>query len=140
MNSNQPQTTYQNMSLKPLYSAGSVFLLDRYMLGNKNTMQSVYLGAAGGIGSYAASMISPFIPLEKVLPSINGFVKATTLENRILEISLTAGLGYTGNRFIFKNDSFSSDMAKKIGIIALGEVIGTYVDQYLHGSALNYLN
>ena len=128
------------MSFKPAYVAASIFLLDKYMLGNENTNQSMYLAAAGGVGSYAATLIAPMIPLEKYMPSVKGFMKAQSLENRMLEISLTAGLGYTGNRFIFKNDSFGSDMAKKIGIIALGDFIGTYADQYLHQQPLNYLN
>ena len=60
--SNQPQTSYQKMSFKPLYTSGAIFLLDKYMLGNSNTNQSLYLAAAGGIGSYAATLIAPKIP------------------------------------------------------------------------------
>jgi len=72
--------------------------------------------------------------------SVKIFMKSQSLENKILEISLTAGLGYAGNRFIFKNDSFGSDMAKKLGVIALGDFIGTYTDQYLHQQPLTFLN
>ena len=120
---------------KPLLMAGAVVALDRFVLKNSNLNNSLYFGVAGAIGIYMGGMVAKAIPLP--LPS-GDYFDGKTLELRIAEITIGTGVAYGLNRFVLKNDFNKNEMMKKVGVLAVADVISELADDYLSSRPLSF--
>ena len=73
----------------------------KYILGETDMNSSLYLGASGAVGVYAAKLVAPMIPFESYLPD-GSYTDGTTLELRLLEVAGSVGVSFAVNKFILK--------------------------------------
>jgi len=118
-------------NLKPILTGLTIVALDKYALNQQDMNSSLYFGLAGAIGIFGAQMVVPMIPNQ----GSGGMVDPKTLEGRILEIGLGAGI----NRFVLNNDLRPNDLMMKAGVIAAADFISEYIDDYLAGRPLSFL-
>ena len=109
--------------VKPLTAGAVATLLDIYYLKNGNMQSAMIFGATVGASTFVSDMIS------KNIPSAVGS-KYASLQERIIEVSLTTGGGYIANRYIFKNDYNPSNFMNRVAIIAVSNFAGEYVSDY----------
>ena len=69
----------------------------------------------------------------------NKMYSVFTVEERILEITMSFGAGYAVNKFILDNDGSQHDILKKIGAIVVADVIAEYATDFLAARPLSYL-
>jgi hypothetical protein len=130
-NSTQMSTDF----IKPAVGAAVAVAADKFILNNTNMNQSLIFGAAVGGALYAASVITPTMPV--LIPTAT-LSNGKTIEDRVLEITAGSVGAYTINRFVFKNDFNRNDMMKKIAIVALADFVGEYASDYANNRALSY--
>ena len=99
--------------------------------------KSLYLGASGAVGVYAAKLVAPMIPFESYLPD-GSYTDGTTLELRLLEIAGATGVGYVVNRYVLKNEVFSDIQYKKMALLAGADFVSEYIDDYMNNRALSF--
>ena len=124
-----------NTMMKPLLTGAVIVGLDKFVLKQTNMNNSLYFGLAGAIGVYAGGMLATMIPLP--LPS-GDYFDGKTLELRIAEITIGAGVGYGINAYVLKNDFNKQDMMKKLAVLAGADFVAEYADDYLNGRALSF--
>ena len=93
--------------LKPLAMGAIVVALDKFVMKNQNMNESLYFGLAGAVGAYGGAMVAKAMPLP--LPS-GDYFDGKTLEMRIAEIGIGAGVGYALNKYALKNDFNQKNM------------------------------
>ena len=125
--------------VKPAAAAGVAFLLDKFVLNNPDQTSSLYFAAAAGAGILASDLLSPYLPDLSKTVSTTAFYSANTIEKRVLEISLGAGIGYGVNHFILKNTGYNEDMTKRLMAIAAADFISEYLTDYATAQPLSYL-
>ncbi len=127
-----------NNNLKPFLVGGLVIAADKLILNQPNMNSSLYFGASSVVGIYLAQN------LKKMLPSNQGqistMIDVKTLETRMLEVSLGAGATYAINKFALKNDLKPNELIQKLGVIVAADFIGEYLDDYIAGRPLSFLN
>ena len=96
---------------------------------------SLYLGAATVAGVYAGQMIAPALPLG--IPN-STLYNGKTLELRLAEVGLGSLGGWGVNTYLMNNARYG-DFYKKVGIIAVANVAGQYINDYLTNKPMNYL-
>jgi hypothetical protein len=109
--------------VKPLTAAATATLLDMYYLKNTNLNSCLMFGATVGGATFVSEMIS------KNIPSAVG-TKYSSLQDRVIEVSLTVGGAYGINRFILKNDYNPSNFMNRSAIIAVSNFAGEYAADY----------
>ena len=74
--------------IKPAIAAGTIYGIEKFVIGNRNDREIMFL--AGGIGAsfFAAKLIAPYVPNFSL--GMSNFNSAA-LENRIVEVGLTTG-------------------------------------------------
>ena len=123
-----------NPFMKPLITAGLVVAGDKFIFNEPDMARSLYFGGAVGAGVYSASLVANSLPnLGKV-----GFVDGKTLELRLTEIGLSAGIGYGLNRYVLNNDFQYSQMMNKLALIAGADFVGEYLTDYLENRPLSF--
>ena len=79
-----------------------------------------------------------------MLPSNHGqistMIDVKTLETRLLEVLLGTAATYGINKFALKNDLKPNELIQKIGVIVAADFIGDYLDDYIAGRPLSFLN
>ena len=121
--------------LKPLAMGAVVVALDKFVMKNQNMNESLYFGLAGAVGAYGGAMVAKAMPLP--LPS-GDYFDGKTLEMRIAEIGVGAGVGYALNRYALKNDFNQKNMLNKLGILAAADFISEYAVDYMQGRKLAF--
>ena len=121
--------------LKPLAMGAVVVALDKFVMKNQNMNESLYFGLAGAVGAYGGAMVAKAMPLP--LPS-GDYFDGKTLEMRIAEIGIGAGVGYALNRYALKNDFNQKNMLNKLGILAVADFISEYAVDYMQGRKLAF--
>jgi hypothetical protein len=121
--------------LKPLAMGAVVVALDKFVMKNQNMNESLYFGLAGAVGAYGGAMVAKAMPLP--LPS-GDYFDGKTLEMRIAEIGIGAGVGYALNRYALKNDFNQKNMLNKLGILAAADFISEYAVDYMQGRKLAF--
>jgi len=121
--------------LKPLAMGAVVVALDKFVMKNQNMNESLYFGLAGAVGAYGGAMVAKAMPLP--LPS-GDYFDGKTLEMRIAEIGIGAGVGYALNRYALKNDFNQKNMLNKLGILAAADFISEYAIDYMQGRKLAF--
>jgi hypothetical protein len=121
--------------LKPLAMGAVVVALDKFVMKNQNMNESLYFGLAGAVGAYGGAMVAKAMPLP--LPS-GDYFDGKTLEMRIAEIGIGAGVGYALNKYALKNDFNQKNMLNKLGILAVADFISEYAVDYMQGRKLAF--
>ena len=121
--------------LKPLAMGAVVVALDKFVMKNQNMNESLYFGLAGAVGAYGGAMVAKAMPLP--LPS-GDYFDGKTLELRIAEIGIGAGVGYALNKYALKNDFNQKNMLNKLGILAVADFISEYAVDYIQGRAPSF--
>jgi hypothetical protein len=121
--------------LKPLAMGAVVVALDKFVMKNQNMNESLYFGLAGAVGAYGGAMVAKAMPLP--LPS-GDYFNGKTLEMRIAEIGIGAGVGYALNKYALKNDFNQKNMLNKLGILAAADFISEYAVDYMQGRKLAF--
>jgi len=116
--------------LKPLVMGATIVALDKFVMKTQNMNESLYFGLAGAVGAYGGAMVAKAIPLP--LPS-GEYFDGKTLEMRIAEIGIGAGVGYALNKYAMKNDFNSRNMLNKLGLLAAADFIAEYAVDYMQG-------
>ena len=109
--------------VKPITAGIVAAGLDIYYLKNSNMQSAMIFGATVAGSTFVSEMIS------KNIPSAVG-TKYQSLQERIIESSLTIGGGYVVNRFIFKNDYNPSNFMNRAAIIGISNFAGEYMSDY----------
>ena len=95
------------------------------------------------MGSFSSNMVinSGLVPNlgSTNPPDSNKMYSVFTVEERILEITMSFGAGYAVNKFILQNDGTQHDIIKKIGAIVVADVIAEYATDFLATRPLSYL-
>ena len=125
----------ENTLLKPIVMGATVVALDKFVMKNQNMNESLYFGVAGAAGAYFGAMTAKAMPLP--LPS-GEYFDGKTLEMRIAEIGIGAGVGYALNKFVLKNDFNKQNMLNKLGILAGADFIAEYAVDYIQGRAPSF--
>ena len=121
--------------LKPLVRGATIVALDKFVMKTQNMNESLYFGLAGAVGAYGGAMVAKAIPLP--LPS-GEYFDGKTLEMRIAEIGIGAGVGYALNKYAMKNDFNSRNMLNKLGLLAAADFISEYAVDYMQGRKLSF--
>ena len=121
--------------LKPLVMGATIVALDKFVMKTQNMNESLYFGLAGAVGAYGGAMVAKAMPLP--LPS-GDYFDGKTLEMRIAEIGIGAGVGYALNKYAMKNDFNSRNMLNKLGLLAAADFISEYAVDYLSGRKLAF--
>jgi uncharacterized membrane protein YwzB len=109
--------------VKPLAAGLTAVALDMYVLKNENMQSALIFGGTVAGSTFVSEMIS------KNIPSAVGTKYASTQE-RVIEVLLSTGVGYSVNKFVFKNDYNARNMMNRIGIIAASNFVGEYASDY----------
>ena len=125
----------ENTLLKPIVMGATVVALDKFVMKNQNMNESLYFGLAGAVGAYGGAMVAKAMPLP--LPS-GDYFDGKTLEMRIAEIGIGAGVGYALNKYAMKNDFNSRNMLNKLGLLAAADFISEYAVDYMQGRKLSF--
>ena len=123
--------------IKPIAMAACVIAGDKFILGETDMNKSLYLGAAGAVGVYAAKLAAPLIPFESYLPD-GSYTDGTTLELRLLEVAGAVGVSFAVNKFILKNDPFVNVQINKLALLAGADFVAEYIDDYVNNRALSF--
>jgi len=127
-----------NMNLRPIMVGAVAVALDKYAIGETNLNSSLYFGVAVGVGVYASEYIAPYIAVDLPTPS-STLYNGKTLATRLIEISSSVGGAFLMNKYLLQNDLYRNEVFKKVGVIALSDVVGTYAAEYINGSAMTFL-
>ena len=118
--------------LKPIAMATAVVALDKFVMKNENMNESLYFGLAGAAGAYFGGMVAKAMPLP--LPS-GEYFDGKTVETRIAEIGIGAGVGYGLNMYVLKNDYDQNALMNKLALLAAADFIAEYAVDYIQGRA-----
>ena len=125
----------ENTLLKPIVMGATVVALDKFVMKNQNMNESLYFGLARAVGAYGGAIVAAAMQLP--LPS-GDYFDGKTLEMRIAEIGVGAGVGYALNKYALKNDFNQKNMLNKLGILAVSDFISEYAVDYLQGRNLSF--
>ena len=89
----------------------------------------------GSIGVYTGGMVAKALPLP--LPS-GEYFDGKTLEMRLAEVGVGAGVAYAINMYALKNDYSQNDMLNKLALLAAADFIAEYAVDYLQGRKLAF--
>ena len=135
--------------LSPMYVKPAIVVItsvgiDMLIFKQTNIMNSVFYGLANGVGSFSSNMLinSGMVPnlgsTSSTPADPNKMYSVFTVEERILEITMSFGASYAVNKFILHNDG-NQDIIKKIGAIVVADVIAEYATDFLATRPLSYL-
>jgi len=123
--------------IKAMAMAGCVVADAKFLLGESDMNKSLYLGAAGAAGVYAAGLLAPMLPLDSMLPD-GSFTDSKTLELRLVEVAGAVGASYVINKYVLKNDPFINIQYDKLALLAGADFVSEYIDDYLAGRPLSF--
>jgi hypothetical protein len=128
-----------NSLLKPVVVGLIAGALDKFYLNEKVVTRSLYFGAAVAVGNYSAEYIAPLVNILPI-PTINkGLYDGKTLMDRIVEVGASSATAYILNKYLLRNDPYVNEMMTRVAVIAVSDVAGTYIVEYLNNKPLAYL-
>src|SRR5271155_3497216 len=102
------------------------------------TRSTMFTGAVC-VGNYASEYVGPLINIIP-MPTINkNLYDGKTLTLRIAEVSSSAGVTYVLNKYVLGNDPYKGEFMKRVAIIAVSDVVETYMTDYFTNKPLDYL-
>ena len=124
---------------KPLYVGLAGAVLDKFVMGETDMQKSAIFGGVLAVGTYASEYIAPIIHQIPIPSLAKGLYDGKTLVTRIAEVGSNAGLTFAVNKYLLRNDNYAGEMGKRLAVIMASDVIGTYVDEYMHSQPLQFL-
>jgi hypothetical protein len=141
-----------SLASKPLFAGVYAGLLDKFVLGNNDLISCAKFGGSVAAGCILGNIAGTFTAASMgstVSAGSNTFAdpifgynySGTTILQRAIEIGTASATAYTINRFALQNDWARDNMflAKKIGVIALSEVLSDYSMDYLQLRPISFL-
>ena len=122
---------------KSLVAAGVAASIDIVIYKNNNYKATMLLASTVGASSYVSSKL--------ILPDVTGtqfdtsFMESSTLQQRILELTLSSGSSFVLSKYVMKNMR-ELPMMQYIGIFGGSSVISEYISDYVFKEALSYLS
>ena len=128
-----------NTLLKPVVVGMIAASIDKFYLGERNTMRSAYFGAAVAVGNYSAEYIAPLVNMLPIPTIGKNLYDGKTLVNRIVEVGSSTAVAYVLNKYVMNNDPYNNELLTRVAIIAVADAAGTYVVEYLNSKPLQFL-
>ena len=122
---------------KSLVAAGVAASIDIVIYKNNNYKATALLASTVGASSYVSSKL--------ILPDVTGtqfdnsFMESSTLQQRILELTLSSGSSFVLSKYVLKNMR-ELPMMQYIGIFGGSSLISEYIADYVFKEALSYLS
>ena len=122
---------------KALVAGGVAASIDIVIYRNNNYKATALLASTVGASSYISSKI--------ILPDVTGtqfdtsFMESSTLQQRILELTISSSSSFVLSKYVFKNMR-ELPMMQYIGIFGGSSVISEYISDYVFKEALSYLS
>ena len=137
-------TSSSNPMLTPtLIKSAAVFGLsvavDKFIFKNDNMTQSAIYAAANTASLIGGEMIAQKAITSGFMPDQAGLYTGKLISQRLLEVSTGVAGGYILNRFVLKNDYNGNDFLKRLGAIAVIDVLAEYTKDYVLGTTVGYL-
>ena len=128
---------FSPMITKPIIAGIACAMMDKLILKKDNMMSNATFGASVAFGTLIGDGLGG--ALSSVFPDTNLYIiGGKTLAQRATEITVGAGTAYAINMYVLENDLRPSEMANKLGVIALSQFIGEYGSDYFAGQPLAY--
>ena len=125
--------------IKPLATAAIVVGLDQMVLNESNINNSIIFGVSAAAGVYGGMMIGYAIPdMSSSLPVFLGNGKG--LIQRVAEVGFGTGIGFTVNKFVFKNSGYRENMTNKLGVLVAADIGGEYITDFIQGRPLSIID
>ena len=129
-------------NFKAIVAFGVSASIDKFIYKSPNIKNTLILATVAGASNFIASTLqeSNLIPSLQVIEAYNTeTINIKTIEQRIIEISLS-GLGaYTVNNQILKNMRPNLSIQDCLMLFVAPSVIAEYVTDYIFGQKLSYL-
>jgi hypothetical protein len=122
--------------VKPVIAAGTAFAIDKFYFKEYDMKKSAMFAGCVGVGVFAGGMVADALPLESAF-DILGNGKA--IEARVMEIGVGAGLAYSLNKFVLKNDLSRDDLFKRLGTVVVCDIVGELGSDLIAGRTMSYL-
>ena len=122
---------------KAMVAGGVAASIDIVIYKNNNYKATALLASTVGASSYISSKI--------ILPDVTGtqfdtsFMESSTLQQRILELTISSSSSFVLSKYVFKNMR-ELPMMQYIGIFGGSSVISEYISDYVFKEALSYLS
>jgi hypothetical protein len=130
----------KNILNKPVISGITGALLDKYVMGVPDTMSNVRFGATVFLGTVASSTVASFASSAMPTMESNYLYNGQTLTQRSIEVAAGSGISFLLNKYLLKNDVYDgNNWYKRVGVIALSQVIAEYATDIMQGSQPSYL-
>lgn len=105
---------------KPVASAATAFLIDRYALGQSFTKNSLMFGTAVGSGILVSDLVAKYA-------NLHGSSIEKSIEGRLIEIGTTVAGSLLVEKYVLAQNSIPSTMYQKVGAVIASDVIGEYL-------------
>ena len=129
-------------NFKAVIAFGVSASIDKFIYKSPNLKNTLILASIAGASNYVASSLqsSNMIPSFQVIEAYNSeIINIKTIEQRIIEISLS-GLGsYTVNNQILKNMRANLTIQDCLMLFVAPSIIAEYVTDYCFAQKLSYL-
>ena len=124
---------------KPLIGGIVAAAADKFVLQQGDMQKSLIFGATVAAALAVSTVVEGSIP--SFLPDLTSLGSSgKTMSERVVEIAAGSLGAYAVNRYVLKNDTNPRDMMKKIGIVVVADIAGTYGSEYLNTQALTFLS
>jgi len=123
--------------IKPIAMAACVIAGDKYIFNEPDMNRSLWFGASGAAGVYAARLVAPIVPFEAMLPD-GTFTDGRTLELRLLEVGGAVAVGFAINKYVLNNDPYINIETNKLLLLAGADFAAEYIDDYIAGRPLSF--
>ena len=122
---------------KSLVAAGVAASIDIIIYKNNNYKATALLASTVGASSYVSSKL--------ILPDVTGtqfdnsFLESSTLQQRLLELTLSSSASFVLSKYFLKNMR-ELPMMQYIGIFGGSSLISEYIADYVFKEPLSYLS
>ena len=129
-------------NFKAVVAFGVSASIDKFVYRSPNIKNTLILASIAGVSNYVASTVQEnnLIPSLQIIEAYNSeTINIKTIEQRIIEISLS-GLGaYTVNNQILKNMRPNLNIQDCVMLFFIPSIVSEYVTDYVFGQKLSYL-
>ena len=126
-----------NPIFKALVAAGVAASIDIVIYKNNNYKATALLASTVGASSFVSSKL--ILPDFSGTQFDNSIIESSTLQQRILELTLSSGSSFVLSKYVLKNMR-ELPMMQYIGIFGGSSVVSEYVSDYIFKEALSYLS
>lgn len=126
-------------NIKSIVATAVAFSIDKIIFQQTDTKRSLVLAGSVGLGVYATSFVSPFLPNLTNMIASTSMYNANVIESRVLEIALGTGISYGMHTFMIKGEGGQVNIMNKLALISATDLISEYITDYITSQPLAYL-